>query len=98
MANVTDLAFEGQSVEGFFNELKDAVKALITTDGVYKLTKTKDDPALFTDAVQVDAVPDGLNLEDGRIYFSQDEADYLYVKFVSEEVVEEAPEETIEEA
>jgi hypothetical protein len=83
MPNVADLEFEDQSVEGFFNELEDDVKALIVEDGVYQLVKTKEDPALFTDAIKVTEVPDGLYIQDGRVYFNQDDVDYLFVKFTT---------------
>lgn len=84
MANVEDLEFETQIVEGFFNELEDTVRAKITESGVYMLTKTKDDPAIFIDAIKVKEVPGGLSVENGRITFEQTEADYIYVKFSTE--------------
>jgi hypothetical protein len=81
MANIEDLEFNVQKVEGFFNELEESVAAKIVEDGVYVLTKTKTDPAIFTEAVKVNSVPDGLFVEEGIITLVQDEADYVYVSF-----------------
>lgn len=81
MANIEDLEFNAQKVEGFFNELEESIAAKITEEGVYVLTKTKTDPAIFTEAVKVSSIPDGLFVEDGIITLSQDEADYVYVLF-----------------
>jgi hypothetical protein len=85
MANTNDLEFQENPVEGFFNELEEEIKAKITSDGVYKLTKTKEEPSVFIDAQKVTEVPDGLNVVDGRIEFAQDEVDYLFIKFKVDE-------------
>jgi hypothetical protein len=82
MANVQDLEFFENPLEGFFNELEEETKSKITSTGVYKLTKTKNDPSIFTDAEIVNEVPDDLIVIDGRAELEQEEIDYLFVKFI----------------